>query len=97
MSQMGLDIVLPVSWRTVDDRNNKCCISVFRGIHAVRDANFILNPQNYDGATFAIALAAALNDAVVGFTPLPVLICTNDTLSNLLTISMTDARTGTNI
>ena len=63
----------------------------------MKDANFTLNPQNYDGATFAIALAAKLNLAVVGFTPLPVLICAYDPLSNLLTISMTDARTGTNI
>ena len=62
----------------------------------MKDASFTLNPQNYDGATFAIALAAKLNLAVVGFTPLPVLICAYDTLSNLLTISMTDARTGTN-
>ena len=91
------DIVIPVSWSTVDERNNKCYISVFCGIHAVKDANFTLNPQNYDGATFAIALAAKLNLAVVGFTPLPVLICAYDPLSNLLTISMTDARTGTNI
>ena len=43
------DIVIPVSWSTVDERNNKCCISVFCGIHAVQDASFILNPQNYDG------------------------------------------------
>ena len=91
------DIVIPVSWRTVDGRNNRCYISVFSGIYAVRLTNFTLDPQNYDGFTFATALAAKLNIAVAGFTPLPVLTCAYDTVSNLLTISMTDARTGTNI
>ncbi len=91
------DIYITVSWRSVDERNNRCYISVFCGIHAVQDANFTLNPQNYDGATFAIVVAAKLNLAVVGCTPLPVLICAYDNLSNLLTISVTDARTGTNI
>ena len=79
----------------MDGRNNRCYISVFSGIYAVRLANFTLDPQNYDGFTFATALAAKLNIAVAGFTPLPVLTCAYDTVSNLLTISMTDARTGT--
>ena len=90
------DIVIPVSWSTVDERNNMCYISVSCGT-ALRDANFTLDPQNYDGFTFATALAAKLNLALVGFTPLPVMICTYDSLSNLLAISMTDARTGTNL
>ena len=90
------DIVIPVSWSTVDERNNHCYISVFSGLTALRDTSFTLNPQNYDGASFAIALAAKLNLALVGFVPLPVMICTYDLVSNLLTISMTDARTGTN-
>ena len=63
----------------------------------MRDANFTLESKNYEGANFATALAAKLNLAVAGFVPLPVLICTYDILSNLLTISMTDARTGANI
>ncbi len=90
------DIVIPVSWRTVDERNNQCYISVFCG-NAVKDADFTLEPQNHDGHSFAVALAAKLNLALVGVTPLPVMICTYDTLSNRLTISMTDARTETNI
>ena len=66
------DIVIPVSWRTVDEINNKCYIDVFCG-SAQKDANFTLNPQNYDGATFAIELAAKLNLALVNFVPLPVI------------------------
>ena len=88
------DIVIPVSWRTVDERNNKCYIDVFCGT-AQRDANFALTPQNYDGFTLATELAAKLNLALVNFVPLPVMSCSYDILSGLLTISMTDARTGT--
>ena len=89
------DIVIQISWRAVDERNNKCYISVFSGLHALRDTHFTLTPQNYDGATFAIELAAKLNIALASFVPLPVMSCSYDILSGLLTISMTDARTGT--
>ena len=89
------DIVIPVSWRTVDERNNKCYISVFSGLNALLDTNFTLTPQNYDGTTFAAELATKLNIALATFVPLPVMTCNYDILSGLLTISMTDARTGT--
>jgi hypothetical protein len=85
------DIVLPVSWRTVDERSQNCHISVSCNT-SLRDAKFILDSRNYDGNTFATALAAELNIAVVGFEPLPTFICTYDNLENILVISMTDVR-----
>ena len=90
------DIVIPVSWSTIDERNNKCYISVFCG-NAMKDANFAFDSKNYEGAVFAAELARKLNLAVVGFVPLPVMICTYDVSNNILTISMTDARTEANI
>ncbi len=100
-SDIDFSIELPRSFNVpdgvVDERNNRCYISVSCG-NSVRDANFTLECKNYEGANFATALAAAkLNLAVAGFVPLPVLICTYDIVSNLLTISMTDARTAANI
>jgi hypothetical protein len=91
------DIVIPVSWRTVDERNNKCYISVFSGLHALMNTDFTLTPQNYDGTTFAAELETKLNLALATFVPLPVMSCSYAILSGLLTITMTDARTGTGI
>ena len=85
------DIVIPVSWTAIDERNNQCYINVSCGA-AVKDANFTFDSQNYDGANLATDFAAKLNTAVVGFVPLPVFVCTYDVLANILTISMTDAR-----
>ena len=63
----------------------------------MQDANFTFDSKNYEGAVFASELARKLNLAVVGFVPLPVMICTYDVSNNILTISMTDARTEANI
>ena len=49
--------------------------------------------KNYDGATFATALAAKLTTAVAGFAVVPKLICTYDNLENQLTISIDDTST----
>ncbi len=85
------DIVLPVSWTTIDERNRNCYISVSCGA-SVRDANLACDSKNYEGANFETDLAAKLDTAVAGFVPLPVVICTYDVSGNVLTISMADAR-----
>ena len=70
-------------------------ISVFFVVMQCKMLTF--DSKNYEGAVFASELARKLNLAVVGFVPLPVMICTYDVSNNILTISMTDARTEANI
>ena len=56
------------------------------------EANFTFESKNYDGLTFAAALAARLTEAIVGFVITPTLVCSYDNLENKLTISITDTR-----
>ena len=94
------DIVIPVSWRTVDDRNNMCYVEFTLLIPDVglstRSRNFTIDSRNYDGDTFKIALAAKLNTAVYGFVgpgaDNPVFVCGYDGRENHFTISLTDPR-----
>jgi len=94
------DIVIPVSWTTIDDRNNKCYISFSCvGTEVVYDTTFV--NKNYDGFGFAATLSDFLNDKVKGFTHAgvliePVFVCNYDLLTNNLEIKLTDnsARAG---
>jgi hypothetical protein len=87
------DIVIPVSWKTIDERNNKCYVA-FGGVGAgVRESNFAFVPGNYDGAAFATSLAAGLNTAIVGYSVVPVFSCVHDIKENTLKISFVDPRT----
>ncbi len=86
------DIVIPVSWRTVDERNNRCYVA-FGGVSAgVRERNFTIEPGNYEGASFAVALAAGLNAAIVGYSVVPTFACVYNQRDNQLTISLADPR-----
>ena len=85
------DIVIPVSWKTIDERNNYCYI-VFACGSNLRESNFTFESKNYDGYTFANALAAKLAVAVDGFVVEPSFICAYDNGENQLTISLTDPR-----
>ena len=86
------DIVIPVSWTTVDERNNMCYVA-FGGVGVgVREKNFAIPPGNYDGATFGIALAAGLNTAIAGYSVVPVFACVYNLVGNQLTVSFTDPR-----
>jgi hypothetical protein len=88
------DIVIPVSWTTIDDRNNKCYISFSCvGTEKVYDTTFI--NKNYDGFGFAATLSEFLNDKVKGFTHAgvliePVFVCAYNLITNNLEISLTD-------
>ena len=94
------DIVIPVSWTTIDDRNNKCYISFSCvGTEKVYDTTF--DNKNYDGFGFAASLSDFLNDKVRGFTHAgvliePIFVCAYNLLTNNLEIKLTDnsARAG---
>ena len=94
------DIVIPVSWTTIDDRNNKCYISFSCvGTEKVYDTTFV--NKNYDGFGFAASLSDFLNDKVKGFTHAgvliePIFVCAYNLLTNNLEIKLTDnsARAG---
>jgi hypothetical protein len=54
------DFVIPVSWSTVDDRNNKLYLHI--DYASAKYYYIITIPiQNYGGLTFAVALEAAIN------------------------------------
>ncbi len=73
------DIVLPVSWRTTDERNHKWHIACACG-GALREANFTFDSKNYDGAAFATNLEAEFTTAIDGFAVEPDFMCTYNTL-----------------
>ena len=88
------DIVIPVSWNAIDERNNTAYISFSCvGTHVEYDLTFVTG--NYDGFGFADTLADFLNTSVIGFTHAgyviePVFVCAYDLRTNNLTISLTD-------
>ena len=86
------DIVIPVSWSTIDERNRNCYVKLTCGI-VFQDSVFSFDYQNIEGANFAAQLAAKLNFVFADFVPLPVFHCVYDVFNNILTLSMTDART----
>ena len=85
------DLVIPVSWTTVDEINNMCYIRITCGAQ-VRPKTFAFPTKNYDGYQFATALNEKLTLAAAGFDPLPVFSTTYDHLQHTLVISMTDDR-----
>jgi hypothetical protein len=93
------DIVIPVSWRTVDDRNNRCYVQYRLKVgeaFSTRQRDFTIESKNYDGDTFKLALAAKLNAEIYGFigpgADNPVFVCGYDAKENHLTINITDPR-----
>jgi hypothetical protein len=88
------DIVIPVSWRTVDDRNNQCHVSFWTTGTSVnvRESTFTLDSSNYDGTTFATALQAKLTTAIAGFAAVAVFACHYDIPGNTLTVAVADPR-----
>ena len=43
------DIVIPVSWSTIDERNNHCYVA-FSLLGNVRESQFTFESKNYDGS-----------------------------------------------
>ena len=87
------DIVIPVSWTTIDERNRNCYVKLSCGATNVSDTYFSFDSQNMMGVNFAAQLAARLNYTFRDFRPLPVFICDYDLNNNTISLSMTDART----
>ena len=87
------DIVIPVSWSTIDERNRNCYVKLTCGATNVSDTVFSFDYQNIEGGNFATQLAARLNWLFKDFVPKPVFVCDYDLNNNLITLSMTDART----
>ena len=88
------DIVVPVSWSTIDERNNTV-YAAFYILNTMHDVVFTFDSKNYDGATFATALQQQLTKAVLGFKHngipvVPVFGCAYEPLENMLTISITE-------
>ena len=88
------DIVIPVSWNVIDDRNNKAYIS-FSCVGTEKEYDLTFVNGNYDGFGFAATLADFLNESVKGFTHAgvliePVFVCDYDLRTNNLEIKLTD-------
>ena len=88
------DIVIPVSWSTIDERNNIAYVALYC-YTTMRDTTFTFDSKNYDGATFASELQQKLTTAVMGFTHNgvsvePTFSCAYDTGENKLTIGLTN-------
>ena len=86
------DIVLPVSWSTIDERNNKVYV-VFSALTTTNEIVIELDKQNYDGAQFASTMEASLNASAAGFTHAGYVVestftCAYDLAENKLTISV---------
>ncbi len=88
------DIVIPVSWSTIDQRNQNCYIAFACG-GSLREANFTFDSKTTRNAAFAKDLAAKLTAAIDGFAVVPTFICMYSNLENQLTISLNDTRCAT--
>ena len=85
------DIVIPVSWRTVDERNNKCHVA-FSTTGAARESTFTLDSSNYDGTMFASTLQAKLTTTIAGFAVEAIFACHYDIPGNTLAVAVVDPR-----
>ena len=85
------DIVIPVSWSTIDERNRNCYARMYYGSTVIA-ANFALSVQNYTGAQFATELALNLNYAALTLSPLLVFDCVYDLAENMHGITLSDTR-----
>ena len=87
------DIVIPVSWTTIDERNKNCYVKLSCGEANVSDTYFSFDKQNLQGLQFATQLAARLNFIFKDFAPVPFFMGEYDLTNNNITLSIIDART----
>ncbi len=88
------DIVIPVSWSTIDQRNQNSYIEFACG-GSCREANFTSDYKNYDGPAFATDLAATLTAAINVLAVEPDFVCKHNKLENQIIISINDTRSAT--
>ena len=80
------DVVIPVSWSTIDARNNNLYMYLERGGEKIYKT-IALAKMNYDGVKFAAALQEAMNTALIGITSFDVVYDLND---NMIAIEQRD-------
>ena len=85
------DIVIPVSWPTIDARNNVIYTELTCGGQKTEDV-YTFNTQNYDGFEFAKTLNDILTAVAKDFKPQPVFNVSYVLADNILSITQTDAR-----
>ena len=85
------DIVIPVSWSTIDERNRNCYVRMYYGSSVIAD-NYAFSVQNYTGAQFATELALILNHTALTLSSLLDFDCVYDLTENLLGITLSDTR-----
>ena len=91
------DIVIPVSWSTIDERNNTGYVA-FYCMTTMHDKVITFDSKSYTGDMFATALQQKLTEAVAGFTHNnisvePTFSCAYDVQENILTIGQLTNRT----
>ena len=85
------DIVIPVSWNTVDERNRHCFLRLTYG-DTVKYDDFYITTQNYTGSQFATELESELNIAIHAVSPQITADCIYNLAENMLNISIADYR-----
>ena len=85
------DIVIPVSWSTIDERNQNCHVRMYLGFDIAPDT-YEFAPANYDGYQFAAELELNLNSTVSTFGGYITLSCVYDNAENMFSVSVSDDR-----
>ena len=86
------DIVIPVSWTMVDDRNSKLRLSYKVGV-SVETATLTMPSGNYTGISFSAALETLMNTVLE---PLKIPATVDyDLINNKMTVGITDNRDDT--
>ena len=80
------DVVIPVSWSTIDARNNNLYMYLERGEEKIYKKT-ALAQMNYNGTMFSAALENTLNTALTGILSCDVLYDLND---NMISIKQRD-------
>ncbi len=88
------DIVIPVSWSTIDERNNTAYVAFYLWT-TMHDKVITFDSKNYTGEMFATELKQKLIEAVAGFTHNgisvePIFSVAYDQAENILTVGLTN-------
>ena len=85
------DIVIPVSWSTIDERNRNVHVRMYSGGTITPDT-YAFAPANYDGFQFAAELELNLNYTALTFGGAIAFSCVYDNAENMLGVSVLDGR-----
>jgi hypothetical protein len=83
------DIVIPVAWNTIDERNQKLYLQIELGA-SVTVQTILFDPGNYTGVSFTAAFQSKVNAALLSY-ELSV-VCSYDLMNNKLGIVLKDDR-----